>query len=68
LASDAAGDVSGQAFIVLGDQIHRIRPTTILSSVTAGEQRWTVADLIAAKDVLFSGVAPGVPTWGGPPM
>jgi NAD(P)-dependent dehydrogenase (short-subunit alcohol dehydrogenase family) len=68
LASDAAAGVSGQAFIVLGDQVHRMQPTTILASVTHGKTQWTVADLIAAKDQIFAGAPSGVPTWGGPPM
>ncbi|MEO6126524.1 MAG: SDR family NAD(P)-dependent oxidoreductase [Ilumatobacteraceae bacterium] len=68
LASDAASDISGQAFIVLGDQVHRIRPTSILASISAGQQRFTVADLIANKDALLSGEPSGVPEWGGPPM
>ncbi|CAB4696490.1 MAG: SDR family NAD(P)-dependent oxidoreductase [Actinobacteria bacterium] len=68
LASDAASDVSGQAFIVLGDQVHRIQPTTILASVTAGATQWSVDGLIAAKDQLFAGAPSGVPVWGGPPM
>ena len=68
LASDAAADVSGQAFIVLGDQVHRIQPTTILASITHRNSSWTVHDLIAAKDELFAGRDPGVPLWGGPPM
>lgn len=68
LASDAASDISGQAFIVLGDQVHRMQPTTILSSVTAGAQRWTVEGLAAVKRDLFSGAPSGVPLWGGPPM
>jgi len=68
LASDAAGDVSGQSFIVLGDQVHRMRPTSILASVTAGQQRWTVEDLIANKAALLGDEPSGVPVWGGPPM
>lgn len=68
LASDAASDVSGQIFIVLGDQVHRIQPTSILSSVTAGQARWTIDGLSAAKEQLFAGVPSGVPVWGGPPM
>ena len=68
LASNAASDVSGQAFIVLGDQVHRIQPTTILASVTAGATQWSVDGLIAAKDQLFAGAPSGVPVWGGPPM
>ncbi len=68
LASDAASDVSGQAFIVLGDQVHRMQPTSILGSITAGATRWTVDGLTAAKHDLFAGAPSGVPAWGGPPM
>ena len=68
LASDAAGDISGQAFIVLGDQVHRMQPTTILATVTAGQKQWTVDELIDAKDRLLAGAPSGVPVWGGPPM
>lgn len=68
LASDDAADVSGQVFIVLGDQIHRMRPAEIASSIVAGERRWTVADIAARKTELFAGAPSGVPAWGGPPM
>jgi NAD(P)-dependent dehydrogenase (short-subunit alcohol dehydrogenase family) len=68
LASDDAADVSGQVFIVLGDEIHRVRPTAIASTITAGSQRWTVAAIGAHRDALFAGEPPGVPAWGGPPM
>jgi NAD(P)-dependent dehydrogenase (short-subunit alcohol dehydrogenase family) len=68
LASDAASDISGQCFIVLGDQVHRMQPTTILSSVTAGATRWTIDGLVAVKEQLFAGAPSGVPVWGGPPM
>jgi len=68
LASDHAADVSGQTFIVLGDQVHRIRPTEIANSIVAGGKPWTVATLAAAKSDLFGGGPSGVPAWGGPPM
>ncbi len=68
LASDAASDISGQVFIVLGDQVHRMQPATILSSVTAGATRWTIEGIAAAKEQLFAGAPSGVPVWGGPPM
>jgi len=68
LASDHASDINGQTFIVLGDQVHRIRPTEIAHSIAAGGRAWTVADLAAAKDRLFGGAQGGVPAWGGPPM
>ena len=68
LASDDAGDVSGQVFIVLGDQIHRMQPAQIASSVRAGDHRWTVEEISARRAELFADVADGVPAWGGPPM
>lgn len=68
LASDHAGDVSGQTFIVLGDQVHRIRPTEIAGSVMAGDKPWTVEALAAKKSELFGGGPSSVPAWGGPPM
>ena len=68
LASDHAADVSGQTFIVLGDQVHRMRPAEIASSVKAGDRPWTVEALAAKKSELFGGGASGVPVWGGPPM
>jgi NAD(P)-dependent dehydrogenase (short-subunit alcohol dehydrogenase family) len=68
LASDAASDISAQVFIVLGDQVHRVQTATIVTTVTAGQKRWTADGLIAIKDQLFSGAPSGVPPWGGPPM
>ena len=68
LASDAASDVNAQTFIVLGDQVHRMRPTEIANSISGGGQKWTVEGLIAAKDEMFGGMPSGIPVWGGPPM
>ena len=68
LASDAAGDVSGQVFIVLGDQIHRMQPATIAATVTAGDHRWTVDAINSRRAELFRDDVSGVPAWAGPPM
>jgi NAD(P)-dependent dehydrogenase (short-subunit alcohol dehydrogenase family) len=68
LASDHASDINAQTFIVLGDQVHRIRPTEIANSLTGGDKKWTVEGLVAVKDQLFGGSPSGVPAWGGPPM
>lgn len=68
LASDAAGDISAQTFIVLGDQVHRMRPAEIASSLSGSGSQWTVEDLIARKSELFGTDSSGVPAWGGPPM
>ena len=68
LASDDAADVSGQTFIVLGDQIHRMQPAQIAASITAGNTQWTVERIVAERAALFGDGAAGVPVWGGPPM
>ncbi len=68
LASDDAADVSGQVFIVLGDQIHRMQPAHIASTALAGDHRWTVAEISARSSELFAEVPSGAPAWGGPPM
>jgi NAD(P)-dependent dehydrogenase (short-subunit alcohol dehydrogenase family) len=68
LASDAASDINAQTFIVLGDQVHRMRPAEIANSISGGGQKWTVEGLIAARDEMFGGMPSGIPVWGGPPM
>ena len=68
LASDHAADINAQTFIVLGDQVHRMRPAEIAGSVSAGGRAWTVESLAAAKADLFGDAPSGVPAWGGPPM
>ena len=68
LASDYASDISAQTFVVLGDQVHRIRPTEIVNSVSGDGRPWTVEALAAAKARMFDGAPSGVPAWGGPPM
>jgi NAD(P)-dependent dehydrogenase (short-subunit alcohol dehydrogenase family) len=68
LASDDAGDVTGQVFIVLGDQIHRMRPAEIASSTMAGGRRWSVEEIAARRAELFGAAPSGMPGWGGPPM
>ena len=68
LASDHASDVSAQTFIVLGDQVHRMRPAEIANSIVAGGRPWSVESLAAAKQDLFGTSSSGLPAWGGPPM
>ncbi len=68
LASDAAADVSGQVFIVLGDQIHRMQPAQIASSVVNGGRRWTVDAITDQRAALFGNAPADVPDWAGPPM
>jgi 3-oxoacyl-[acyl-carrier protein] reductase len=66
LASDAAADVSAQVFVVLGDQVNRMRPAEIMATVENGGKRWTVEELIAKRDELFAGAPSGIPRWGAP--
>ena len=61
---ERAGTRAGQT----RHQVHRIRPTAIMTTVTNDKQRWTVDSLIKAKDELFAGAPSGVPAWGGPPL
>ena len=68
LASDHASDISAQTFIVLGDQVHRMRPAEIANSIVADGRPWSVESLAAAKQDLFGTSSSGIPAWGGPPM
>ena len=68
LASDASAAVSGHAFVVIGDEIHLIRPTAIASTISAGGSAWT-ADAIGDRiGELFAEIPMSVPPFGGPPM
>ncbi len=68
LASDLAAGVSGQVFIVLGDQIHRMQPAVVAASITNGGAAWTPEQIAARHDELFGAAGSGVPAWAGPPM
>jgi len=54
LASPAAGDVSGQIFVVWADRVYRMEGWTVGSEIAKGD-RWTVEEIIARKDELFPG-------------
>ena len=68
LASDASAGVSGHAFIVIGDDIHLIRPTAIAATVSAGGKAWTPDAITERMGDLFGDIPTGVPPFGGPPM
>jgi NAD(P)-dependent dehydrogenase (short-subunit alcohol dehydrogenase family) len=68
LASDASAGVSGHAFIVIGDDIHLIRPTEIASTISAGGEAWTPDAIAEHIGELFGEIPTGVPPFGGPPM
>jgi len=59
LASDAAADVSGQVFVMWGDNVYLMRGWSLANELGAGGKRWTVTDLIAHKPELFGPVENG---------
>jgi NAD(P)-dependent dehydrogenase (short-subunit alcohol dehydrogenase family) len=54
LATDATADINGQVFIVVGGDVHLVRPFEIVNSVSSGTG-WTVEGLEAARDKLLAG-------------
>ena len=63
LASDAAADVSGQVFIVIGGDVHLVQGFEVVSQVRT-EGRWTPDALAARAGDLFGTRERGVPTPG----
>jgi NAD(P)-dependent dehydrogenase (short-subunit alcohol dehydrogenase family) len=59
LASDDAADVSGQVFVMWGAHAYLMSGWHLANMLDAGEQRFTVADLIARKEELFAPVERG---------
>jgi NAD(P)-dependent dehydrogenase (short-subunit alcohol dehydrogenase family) len=68
LASDAAAEISGQFFVVTGDQIHRIQPYAVAASIFAGEQRWTLDAITEHVGELFAGAPTRIAAWAGPAL
>jgi NAD(P)-dependent dehydrogenase (short-subunit alcohol dehydrogenase family) len=66
LASDDAADVSGQVFVMWGAHAYLMTGWSLANVLDAGEQRFTVADLIARKEELFAPVERGskIPSMG----
>jgi NAD(P)-dependent dehydrogenase (short-subunit alcohol dehydrogenase family) len=54
LASDDAGHVNGQVFIVVGGDIHLVEGTRVVSSIHRST-RWTPSELAIASAELFEG-------------
>jgi NAD(P)-dependent dehydrogenase (short-subunit alcohol dehydrogenase family) len=63
LASDAAAEVNGQIFMVTGGRVHLLSPFEPVGEVRQ-DHRWTVTELIAAKDQLFGDRWSKVPRFG----
>jgi 3-oxoacyl-[acyl-carrier protein] reductase len=60
LASDAAADISGQVFIVIGGDVHLVQPSTIEASIHK-DGRWTIDELVAASGDLFGTRGSAIP-------
>ena len=67
LASDAAANVSGQLFIVWGDEIQLCQPVTTVGTIKADGRAWTPEELVDATKELFAGRESGVPAFGVQP-
>jgi NAD(P)-dependent dehydrogenase (short-subunit alcohol dehydrogenase family) len=64
LASDAAADVSGQVFIVMGGRVHLLQGLTVVGELRKAEGSWTIEELTAQRDALFGDRPSGVPSFG----
>jgi NAD(P)-dependent dehydrogenase (short-subunit alcohol dehydrogenase family) len=60
LASDAAADITGQVFIVFGGDIELVQQFHPANNLTK-QGRWTLGELVDAKEELFSGQSTGLP-------
>ncbi|GAC1313811.1 MAG: SDR family oxidoreductase [Acidimicrobiales bacterium] len=55
LATDGTAAINGQVFIVIGGDVHLIRPFTVANSISAAGG-WSIEALDAARDQLVAGV------------
>jgi NAD(P)-dependent dehydrogenase (short-subunit alcohol dehydrogenase family) len=63
LASDAAADVTGKVFIVIGGDVHLVQGFEVVSTVQT-DGRWTPDGLAARSDDLFGDHERGLGTPG----
>mgnify|MGYP001473559927 CR=1 FL=1 len=63
LATDSTGDINGQVFIVIGGDVHLVRPFDIANTIHR-DGGWTVEELIAARAELFGDRPTGPPMTG----
>ena len=56
LASDDAADVSGQVFVMWGAHAYLMKGWSLANFLDAGEQRFTIEDLVERKGELFAPV------------
>jgi hypothetical protein len=61
LGSDEAGDITGQTFVCGGDTVALLEGWHRVSRVRKGKDRWTPAELAAARGELFGDRSTDVP-------
>jgi len=64
LCSDAAADITGQTFVAGGDTVAWMQGWTRASRVKKDKDRWTPAELVAAKAELFGDKSTRPPRFG----
>lgn len=64
LCSDHAADISGQTFVCGGDTVALMEGWTRAGRIRKGKDRWTPAELVAARAELFGDRRTGVPKFG----
>jgi NAD(P)-dependent dehydrogenase (short-subunit alcohol dehydrogenase family) len=64
LATDHAGDITGQTFVCVGDQVQLMETWHRVGRIRKGKDRWTVAELAEARKELFGDRAPTIGKFG----
>jgi len=64
LCSDHAADITGQTFVVGGDTVALMQGWTRANRIRKGKDRWTPAELVAARAELFGDRPTGAPRFG----
>ncbi len=64
LATDHAADITGQTFVCGGDQVQLMETWHRVGRIRKGQDRWTVAELMEARDELFGDRSTSVAKFG----
>ncbi|MEZ5169395.1 MAG: SDR family oxidoreductase [Acidimicrobiia bacterium] len=64
LASDEAGDITGQVFVVWADRVHLMTGWSPVHTAEGDGKRWTVEGLVAQKSEMFADRDRGSPPMG----
>jgi hypothetical protein len=64
LCTDDAADITGQVFVVGGDQVQLMEGWHRVGRIRKDRDRWTVAELIEARKELYGERSSDVPKFG----